>query len=81
MKKLSRFPSLEQVKQSLNIHHDTSYQPGQRHLSWLQLQVPMGTLMFWLPVLTLLLQHNLSEEGDGFFEFLSFIYAKLIIKL
>ena len=66
LKRLSSFLSLEQARQTLNILHDRSYQPGQRHLSWLQLQVPMGTLMFWLPVLTLLLQHTSSEEGNRF---------------
>jgi hypothetical protein len=39
----------------------------------------MGTLMFWLFALTLLLQHTPSEEGD--FVFFSFIHAKLIVKL
>jgi hypothetical protein len=29
----------------------------------------MGTLIFWLPALTLLLQHIPSEEGDGFYGF------------
>jgi hypothetical protein len=78
LKKLSSFPSLEQVKQTLNIHHDRSYQPGQRHLSWLQLQVPMGTLMFWLPVLTLLLQHTPSEERDVFCGFFP-LYAQSLL--
>ena len=67
-------PSLEQPKQTLNICHDRSYQPGQRHLSWLQLQVPMGTLMFWLPVLTLLYNILDLKKGMGFVGFFLYIH-------
>jgi hypothetical protein len=36
-------------------------------------------LSFWLPVLTLLLQHTSSEEGDGLYVFFSFTYPKLLL--
>jgi hypothetical protein len=79
LKRLSSFLSLEQAKQTLNIHHDRSYQPGQRHPSRLQLQVPKGTLMFWLPALTLLLQHTPVEKGDGFCVFIFPLYTQSLL--
>ena len=42
------------------------YQPRQRHLSWLQLQVPMGTYLFWLPMLTLLYNILQLKKEVGF---------------
>jgi hypothetical protein len=68
-KRLSSFPRLEQAKQTLHIHHDRAYQPRQRLLSWLRLQVPMGTLMFWLPALPCCYNILHLKKGVGFVVF------------